>query len=151
MSVTGEQREWVLWGAAAVLMLAVGLTCALTTPVYDPVEKIVYSSPEAPVSSADNPAARPVPGTSEDSPTDVSHTGEPDRAESAAPSRADKINLNTATKEELMGIRGIGEKIAEAIVKYRDVHGGFASVDELLNVSGIGEKRLAAWRAYFTV
>ncbi len=50
-----------------------------------------------------------------------------------------KVNLNTATKEELMTLSGIGEVKAEAIVRYREEKGGFTSVEELKEIEGIKE------------
>ena len=58
------------------------------------------------------------------------------------------ININTATKEELMYIRGIGDTYASRIIDYRDEIGGFSSLEQLLEVKGIGEKRLDTWREY---
>lgn len=52
------------------------------------------------------------------------------------------ININTATKNELMELPGIGETYAERILIYRNDHGPFRSVDELENISGIGKKKL---------
>jgi competence protein ComEA len=52
------------------------------------------------------------------------------------------INLNTADKAALESISGIGPAKAEAIIKYRDEHGSFKSIDELLNIKGIGPKVL---------
>ncbi len=50
------------------------------------------------------------------------------------------LDINTASKEELVKVKGIGEKKAERIIAYREEHGEFKSVDELKNVKGIGNK-----------
>lgn len=52
-------------------------------------------------------------------------------------SKESGVNINTAGKEELMTLPGIGESKAEAILKYREEHGGFQDVQELTNISGI--------------
>lgn len=52
------------------------------------------------------------------------------------------ININNATKEELVSLPGVGEAIAERIILYRKEHGAFRSVNELVNVKGIGKKKL---------
>ncbi len=62
-----------------------------------------------------------------------------------------KVNINTATAEELESLPGIGPVTARAIVDYRRQVGGFHSVDNLLDVRGIGEKRLEQIRSYVTV
>ena len=53
-----------------------------------------------------------------------------------------KLNINTATADELMTLDGIGEVLAHRIIEYRDLHGPFQSESDLLNVSGIGETKL---------
>ena len=53
-----------------------------------------------------------------------------------------KIDINTATVEELSKIKGIGASKANAIVEYRETNGKFKSVDELSNVKGVGPKLL---------
>lgn len=62
-----------------------------------------------------------------------------------------KINLNTATKEELMTVTGIGPSTADNILLYREEAGKFTSVDDLLQVNRIGEKTLDKIREFFTV
>jgi len=55
----------------------------------------------------------------------------------------DIININTAQKEQLNTLIGIGDVKSDAIIKYREDSGGFKSVDELIKVVGIGEKTLS--------
>lgn len=63
---------------------------------------------------------------------------------------SEKINLNTATMEKLMQIKGIGTVTALKIVEYRQ-NKKFASVEELTNVQGIGDKTLEKFRYQLTV
>jgi len=55
----------------------------------------------------------------------------------------DKVNINTASAEQLQSLKGVGEKTAAAIVAYREAHGSFKSIEDLTGVKGIGEKKLA--------
>ncbi len=65
---------------------------------------------------------------------------------------AQMIDINTATADQLeKGLKGIGPSKAAAIVKYRQEHGRFNSVEELTNVPGIGDKTLAGIKASVTV
>lgn len=55
---------------------------------------------------------------------------------------ADKIDLNSASMQELQSLNGVGPATASAIIKYRESKGSFSNVDELSNVKGIGDKKL---------
>lgn len=73
---------------------------------------------------------------------------EPVKAEQAMPAKSaventDKVNVNTATADELKRMLvGIGQKKAEAIVQYREKHGAFTSAEQLLEVQGFGKATL---------
>lgn len=65
---------------------------------------------------------------------------------------AQMVDINTATADQLeKGLKGIGPSKAAAIVKYRQEHGRFNSVEELTNVPGIGDKTLAGIKDSVTV
>lgn len=54
---------------------------------------------------------------------------------------ADKVNLNTATVEQLQTLPGIGASVAKKIIEHRTKTGKFTKVEDILNIKGIGEKK----------
>jgi competence protein ComEA len=67
------------------------------------------------------------------------------------PLPSQKVNINTATLEELDGIPGIGTVKAQSIITYRESHGVYISLDDLLNVPGIGPALLEQIKPYITI
>ena len=66
-------------------------------------------------------------------------------------SKDELININTADREQLMQLEGIGEKMAQRIIEYRTENGPFETIQDIMKVSGIGEKKFANMRDFITV
>ena len=62
-----------------------------------------------------------------------------------------KININSASKEELLNVKGIGETKADAIIKYRTEKGFFKDISEIKNISGIGDSTFEKIKDFITV
>jgi competence protein ComEA len=69
----------------------------------------------------------------------------------AALAETKQINVNTATAEELMSLKGVGKTKSQAIIDHREKNGPFKSVDDLKAVPGIGDKLLEQLRPEITV
>jgi competence protein ComEA len=69
----------------------------------------------------------------------------------AAPCAHSAVNLNTASRDELVTVPGIGPAKAEAIVEHRKAHGPFKSVDDLKQVKGFRDKLVERLRPGLTV
>lgn len=62
-----------------------------------------------------------------------------------------RININTATEQQLMLLPGVGETTAKKIIEFRTENNGFNTVEDIMNVSGIGEKKFAQMKPYIKV
>jgi len=85
--------------------------------------------------------AQPVAGQSKDRPAQSKVAAVP-----AAP-----LNLNTATAAELQALPGVGASTAKLIVEHRSKNGSFKKVEELMNIKGIGEKSFLKLKPLVTV
>jgi competence protein ComEA len=72
-------------------------------------------------------------------------------AQKSAAVPSEKINLNTATAEQLQSISGIGPATAKSILDYRAKVGKFNKIEEIINVKGIGEKKFQKIKDRLTV
>lgn len=61
-----------------------------------------------------------------------------------------KININSASINELSELPGIGEVTAEKIIEYRELHGSFRNSEEIMKVKGIGEKKFNDMKEFIT-
>jgi len=68
-----------------------------------------------------------------------------------SPTAPPKVNINTATADQLQTLPGIGPKLAEQIITYRDINGPFSSLLDLTNVKGFGLERITQILDYATV
>jgi competence protein ComEA len=62
-------------------------------------------------------------------------------AQKSGPASADKVNINSATAEQLQNLPGVGPVTAKAIIEYRTKVGKFNRIEEIINVKGVGEKK----------
>ena len=62
-----------------------------------------------------------------------------------------KVNINKASKDELMTLSKIGESKALAIIEYREKNGNFKSIEDIKNVSGIGDKLFEEIKEFITI
>lgn len=99
----------------------------LAEEVFDAQKLIVYSNSEAVTAPS------------------VQTAGEASDGKSAL------VNLNTADKETLMTLPGIGESKAEAIIQYRKDNGDFSAIEDVMNISGIKEGAFAKIKDKITV
>ncbi len=61
------------------------------------------------------------------------------------------IDINHATSDELIQLPQVGRVIAQRIVEYRNAHGEFKDIEELINIKGIGEKKFQAIKPYIYI
>jgi competence protein ComEA len=69
----------------------------------------------------------------------------------AKPASTAIVNLNTASASDLENLPGIGAKTAARIVEYRQKNGAFKKIEELMNVRGLGEKNFLKLKSQLTV
>ena len=74
-----------------------------------------------------------------------------EKSQDAKAAPAQVVNLNTAPAEQLERLPGVGPSTAARIIEYRQKNGGFKKIEELMNVRGIGEKSFLKMKSQLTV
>ncbi len=143
------------WKRFRTVVLAVLFAClaigSMRNYLGDRSIRIIYANGEgaedrfSPGSAADTGPDDKDPGQE----TSGAETADLTRSPQTGPSQ--KIDLNTATAEQLESVSGIGPVKAQAILRYREEYGGFSCLEELMEVSGIGEATFAKIRDSFKV
>ncbi|MDD3693354.1 MAG: helix-hairpin-helix domain-containing protein [Oscillospiraceae bacterium] len=124
-------KERILVVLALLLCVAVSLLAASEAPDLSPVG-IIYSDTGVDTTRSQTGKA----GVKSKS---ITHSS----VMSPRSSVPNKININTATQDQLETLPGIGQVIAAQIIEYREANGKFDSIEEIMNVNNIGEKRFA--------
>ena len=84
-------------------------------------------------------------------PADAAAQGKAPVRSTAKPAVTGSVNINTASAGELEALPGIGAKTAALIVEYRQKNGPFKKVEELMNIRGVGEKNFLKLKPQITV
>ncbi|MBC7341719.1 MAG: ComEA family DNA-binding protein [Clostridia bacterium] len=103
----------------------------LAAPLIDGQQVIVPKAGESLASNGISPGA----------PGNAGSAAGPSPAGAGASPASGKVNINTASAQELDKLPGIGPTLAQRIVDYRSQHGPFRSPEDIKNVSGIGDSR----------
>jgi competence protein ComEA len=75
----------------------------------------------------------------------------PAEASGEAPASHQLVNVNQATSAELARLPRVGTKLADRIVAHRKEHGPFKRIEDLMEVKGVGEKFFSTLKPYLTV
>jgi competence ComEA-like helix-hairpin-helix protein len=127
-------RHWITIAAVVALVVAMGGRWMTTAPAAAAPASSIPPSPVPPKSPTSSTAS-PVPVASV---VAVRAEGEPVVKKSNRKELAGKLNLNTASEEQLMLLPSVGPSKAERIVVWRKKNGGFKRVADLRRVKGFG-------------
>lgn len=123
-----KSRESVLFSLFLLLLAGVLLFNLFTSPA-------MYRAEFTPLEESTTQSTELLSETTQNFPEDTA-------SDAANEAGNGKVNINTASEDELMTLKGIGEVKARKIVEDRKKNGKFSSPQDLLRVSGIGEKTL---------
>lgn len=113
----------------------------------------VFSCPDVDISSCIDKGASIITSDENNSPSDNNEEEKPNEEvkSNETDNSKSKLNINTASKENLMSLSGIGEAKAQKIIDYRNENGLFTSIEQIKNVNGISEKLFEQIKEFITI
>ena len=96
------------------------------------------------------PRAKSQPRTTNNTPVKIIQANPP-KVSTSSKTQNGQVDINNASEQELIQLKGVGPAIAKRIIEYRNAHGRFSKPDDLLGVRGIGEKTLEKMRAQILI
>lgn len=116
---------------------------ATLTPLPSQIQQVITITPTPLPTHLNIPTPTPTPVST--------LTPTPTSTPSPAPEQSGKININTANKQELEKITGVGPVIAQRIIDYRQSNGPFQTIEEIKEVSGIGDIKFEKMKNEITI
>lgn len=158
----GARNDDAVRSAGGLTAGANAASVNLAARAVDGTQLYVKNQKEQPVGGAADEIAGPVDARGKGAnPTAarrsmVAVAGAAGRAGAARPAKLKspsegRININTASADDLQRITGIGPSMAEKIIAYRAENHGFQSVEDLMQVSGVGAKKYAKWSPFIRI
>ena len=145
MTLTSKHIRWCLWGIGAIAWLVV-LIQVIPADTDTLIVNGTDSSSAITAPAHDRDSTAPVSPSQRDSVSIEKHIDtSPGKQETPSQKPASTegcVNVNTAGKETLVTLSGIGPVLAERIIAYRQEQGPFSQAEDLVKVKGIGEKKL---------
>lgn len=139
-----HRTDWLL---VIVFMFALGIVLRDVHASGSVIAR--YSTALAPTPEAVYQTEASTPQTAADDAESSADTAE--NSGNAAETSGDMININTAPKETLILLDGIGDKMAQRIITYRTEHGPFETIQDIMKVNGIGDKKFEKIKSRITV
>ncbi len=145
-----NRKSLIVWLMVLCMVLIILGALFLTMPQFAGIEAVTFTTSSTTTTSFPTTVTG-VLAVNTTSKTGKTTTVKENKTDGTKVSVDFPLNINTATKEELMCVSGIGEVYAQRIIDYRDTIGGYVSLEQLLDVEGVGEKRLNSWTPFLTV
>ena len=134
---------------AVIAVCTIAASIIYNATLIPPAQPVAVSYPASASASSSQSSHFDSVGVSS-SPSSTSSPSDPSSSISDTPSAAQLVDINRADAAQLDTLPGIGPALSQRIIEYRQQNGRFETVEELVNVKGIGEKTLEKLKPYIT-